>query len=63
VGLDVEAGALLERVIQSGRRKYLVAERGQLAGVISLTDLLNYIAVLSQSGFRPPADRPTVIRH
>jgi len=32
-------------IVKTGRRKFLVAEAGQLAGVISMSDLLSYLAV------------------
>ena len=48
--LDVEADELLDRIAKTGRCKFLVADRGQLAGVISLTDLVSVIAVMSQIG-------------
>lgn len=47
---DFPADALLQRIAKSGRRKYLVAEKQRLLGVITLTDLLSYLAVLQDIG-------------
>ncbi len=53
---DFPADALLQRIATSGRRKYLVAERQRFLGVITLTDLLSYLAVLQDLGpYRPTA--------
>jgi len=53
------AESLLQRIAETGRRKFLVAEQQRLVGVITLTDLLSYLAVLQEIGMagRPP--RPT----
>jgi hypothetical protein len=53
---------LLRRIAETGRRKFLVAEHQGLLGVITLTDLLSYLAVLQEIGVagRPafPTSRP-----
>ncbi|MCE8005950.1 site-2 protease family protein [Aestuariivita sp.] len=45
VSPDLSASALLARMTQTGRRKFLVADHRTLVGVISLSDLLEYIAL------------------
>lgn len=35
----------LERMLRTGARKYLVADRGRLLGVLSLADLLSYLSL------------------
>ncbi|MDW4550021.1 site-2 protease family protein [Defluviimonas sp. D31] len=47
-GLSAEA--LMKRIAETGRRKFLVAERGRFLGVITLADLLAYLAVLQEVG-------------
>lgn len=47
---DLPADALLQRIAKTGRRKYLVAEKERFLGVITLTDLLSYLAVLQDIG-------------
>lgn len=47
---DFLADALLQRIAKTGRRKYLVAEKERFLGVITLTDLLAYLAVLQEIG-------------
>ncbi|WP_347311953.1 site-2 protease family protein [Defluviimonas sp. SAOS-178_SWC] len=47
---DFPADALLQRIAKTGRRKYLVAEKQRFVGVITLTDLLSYLAVLQEIG-------------
>ncbi|MES2144630.1 MAG: site-2 protease family protein [Pseudomonadota bacterium] len=47
---DVTADALLDRIARTGRRKFLVADQGQLVGVISLTDLVSSIGVMTALG-------------
>jgi Zn-dependent protease/CBS domain-containing protein len=47
---DVPTDALLRRIAEHGRRKYLVTENGKLLGVITLSDLLGYIAVQQEIG-------------
>ncbi|MBC7141740.1 MAG: CBS domain-containing protein, partial [Rhodobacteraceae bacterium] len=47
---DLPADALLQNIAKTGRRKYLVAENGRFLGVITLTDLLSYLAVLQEIG-------------
>ncbi|MCU9847550.1 site-2 protease family protein [Defluviimonas sp. WL0024] len=50
VAPDLSAEALMKRVAATGRRKFLVAERGRFLGVITLADLLAYLAVLQDLG-------------
>jgi len=45
VAPGLAATDLMALIIKTGRRKFLVAEAGQLAGVISMSDLLSYLAV------------------
>jgi CBS domain-containing protein len=52
---DLPAKALLRRIAETGRRKFLVADGQRLLGVISLSDLLSYPAVLQEIGANPPA--------
>jgi hypothetical protein len=42
---------------KQGRRKFLVATGDQLLGVITLSDLMEYLAVLQQVGPPPPRMR------
>ena len=57
VSPGMQADALLRRIAETGRRKFLVAEDQRLLGVITLTDLLSYLAVLQEigAGPRPPS--------
>ena len=52
---DMPAEDLFERMSQSGRRKYLVAENGRLLGVISISDMISYLALSMQVGARSVA--------
>lgn len=52
---DLPANALLRRIAETGRRKFLVAENQRLLGVITLSDLLSYLAVLQEIGANPRA--------
>lgn len=47
---DMPAEDLFERVNSSGRRKYLVAEGDRLLGVITLSDMVSYLALSTQVG-------------
>ncbi len=47
---DVATDALMTRIASGGRRKFLVAEGGRLLGVITLSDLMAYLAVLQELG-------------
>jgi Zn-dependent protease/predicted transcriptional regulator len=47
---DMTADALLDRIARTGRRKFLVADQGRLAGVISLTDLVSCLGVMATLG-------------
>jgi Zn-dependent protease/CBS domain-containing protein len=50
VSQDTTAGALLDRIARTGRRKFLVVDQGRLAGVISLTDLVSCLGVMAALG-------------
>ncbi|WP_413874317.1 site-2 protease family protein [Albidovulum sp.] len=50
---DLPAESLLRRIAETGRRKFLVAEGQRLLGVITLSDLLSYLAVLQEIGANP----------
>ncbi len=45
---ETTANDLLARIVASGRRKYLVIDRGELAGVVTLSDLLAFLNVATQ---------------
>jgi Zn-dependent protease/CBS domain-containing protein len=47
---DVATDALMARMASGGRRKFLVAEGGRFMGVITLADLMAYLAVLQDLG-------------
>ena len=44
VAPGMQADALMRKISKTGRRKYLVTDRGRLLGVITLTDLTGYRA-------------------
>lgn len=48
VGPDMPAAELMAKISATGRRKFLVAEGRRLLGVISLSDLMGYLAVLQE---------------
>lgn len=48
VAPDMQAGALMRKISETGRRKFLVTDKGRLLGVITLTDLTGYIALLQE---------------
>ncbi len=48
VGGDMAGGDLLKRMSQDGRRKFLVTENGQLAGVVTLADVLGFLSVFRE---------------
>lgn len=50
VSPDTPAVALLELMGKTGRRKFLVARNGRLEGVVTLSDLMEYIALLQDLG-------------
>lgn len=50
VSPDLPAEALLGRIAATGRRKFLVTEDHRLLGLITLSDLLSYLAVLQEIG-------------
>jgi len=41
---------LMKQIVETGRRKFLVSRNSQLLGVITLSDLLSYIAILQELG-------------
>ena len=45
---DMTAEELIDRMADSKRRKYLVADGKRLVGVISMSDLINYLALTRQ---------------
>ncbi len=45
---NLRADEVLKRMTHSGRRKFLVAEAGRLLGVLTLSDLMRYIALLQE---------------
>ncbi|WP_324754222.1 site-2 protease family protein [Roseovarius sp. Pro17] len=45
---DMTAEELIDRMADSNRRKYLVADGKRLVGVISMSDLINYLALTRQ---------------
>ena len=47
---DFATDALMTRMASGGRRKFLVAEGGRFQGVITLADLMAYLAVLHDLG-------------
>ncbi len=47
---DLATDALMSRIAKSGRRKFLVAEDGRFLGVITLADLMAYLAILQDLG-------------
>jgi predicted transcriptional regulator len=49
---DMPTEDLMRHILAGDRRKYLVAEKERLLGVITLADLLAYLAVLQELG--PP---------
>ncbi|KIC23658.1 MULTISPECIES: site-2 protease family protein [unclassified Leisingera] len=48
VGPDMPAAELMAKISSTGRRKFLVAEDRQLLGVVTLSDLTGYLAVLQE---------------
>ena len=48
VGPEMPIADLMAKISASGQRKFLVAEGRQLLGVITLTDLMGYMAVLQE---------------
>ncbi len=53
---DLSAEDLMKRIAKSERRKFLVAEQGRFIGVVTLADLMAYLAVLQELG--PPRSSP-----
>jgi Zn-dependent protease/CBS domain-containing protein len=58
---EMTADALLDRISRTGRRKFLVADHGRLAGVISLADLVSCLGVMAALGL--PRDSNGMARH
>jgi Zn-dependent protease/predicted transcriptional regulator len=50
VSPNLATEALMQRIAAGGKRKFLVAENGRFLGVITLADLMAYIAVLQDLG-------------
>jgi len=50
VSPDLPTDALFERMATNGQRKWLVAQNGRLEGVISLSDLMSYLAIMQGLG-------------
>ena len=50
VSPEMPTDALFERMAKNGQRKWLVAENGKLQGVISLSDLMSYLAIMQGLG-------------
>ncbi|KIC27135.1 site-2 protease family protein [Leisingera sp. ANG-M6] len=48
VGPEMPAAELMAKISSTGRRKFLVAEERQLLGVVTLSDLTGYLAVLQE---------------
>lgn len=48
VNTDMAGGDLLARMSQDGRRKFLVTTNGQLAGVVTLADVLGFLSVFRE---------------
>ncbi len=53
VAMDMPTDALFEKMAKNGQRKWLVARDGRLEGVISLSDLLSYLAIRQGLGVGP----------
>jgi CBS domain-containing protein len=50
VSPDMSAEALFERMNDTKRRKYLVADGTQLLGVISISDMMGFLALSMKVG-------------
>lgn len=53
VTLDIAADQVMQRMAQTGRRKLMVVQDHILLGVVTLSDLLGYLAVLQQLQVAP----------
>ncbi len=53
VAPDMPTDTLFEKMARNGQRKWLVASDGRLEGVISLSDLLSYLAIRQGLGILP----------
>jgi Zn-dependent protease/predicted transcriptional regulator len=51
VAADFPTQSLMEKVANTGQRKFLVQENGKLAGVITLADLTTYLAIRQGLGY------------
>ncbi len=58
VPADMPMDALFEKMARSGRRKMLVGQDGTLDGVISLSDLMSYLAIRQGLGLSGEEGRP-----
>lgn len=47
---ETPASAVLDRMLEAKRRKFLVVEDGHLLGVITLSDMMGYLSVLQEVG-------------
>ena len=55
---DTPTDSLFEKMARNGQRKWLVARNGRLEGVISLSDMMSYLAIMQGLGMPPKeADR------
>ena len=50
VSPDMPMDTLFQKMARSGQRKMLVGENGKLEGVISLADLMSYLAISQDLG-------------
>ncbi len=53
VSPDTATDELFQKMAANGQRKWLVARNGRLEGVISLSDLLSYLAIMQGLGMPP----------
>jgi Zn-dependent protease/predicted transcriptional regulator len=53
---DTPAAVALRQMTGTGPRKFMVAQRGRLLGIVTLADLMNYVTLLQEIG-QSPHDR------
>lgn len=59
VASDQSLDALFDMMARNGQRKFLIANGGRLSGVITLTDMLAYLAIMQGLGIdKNPSARP-----
>ncbi|MGI9353519.1 MAG: site-2 protease family protein [Rhizobiaceae bacterium] len=58
VGIEAKTEDVFDQMVRTGNRKLLVMEHGELSGVISLADLMNFLAIRTSLGL-PPASTST----